>query len=118
MQIWQRLRPLRQRTGRTASEVADEINVGAPYLSRMERGEVGMRVETLESYLAALGHRLTIADGVDPSIGELADAIPPDRRQLALELLEVIPSLPDGAIETLQGMVRHWRAIYGTIARS
>lgn len=60
-----RLKELRQRLGKTQGEIAAVLGVSQSRISQIENGEVhAMELETLRSYVAALGGHLDVTAGV------------------------------------------------------
>jgi len=92
--------------------VAELIGVTASHLSRVERGEVGLSVEMLEAYLATVGYRLAIQAGSTATTGELLDRLDPDRRRLALQLVDLLADVSEVEVGALRVLMQHWRAVY------
>ena len=55
-----RLKELRQQSGKTQKQVADEIGLHAGGLSRAERGEIFLQYPNLERYLDCIGYELHV----------------------------------------------------------
>lgn len=110
--LWEHLRELRERKGLTQDAVAEHIGVSRSHVSNVERGAVGLSLPMLESYLSAVGAQLVIDVGEYSEISAMVARLPPDRRTLALQLLEVLEVIPDTDLELLGAQVRHWRGRY------
>lgn len=113
--LWQRLRPIRLSVGLTLTEMGERLELSHAYLSQMERGERGIRLDTVELYVAACGHHLEAIP--DAYVDDLARQVPDsaaDRRLLLIELAAVLPHVPDLLVDDLKERVAAWKARFPT----
>jgi transcriptional regulator with XRE-family HTH domain len=68
-QIGQRIKALREQRGWSQRELGERANMTHSFLSRLERGQTGIEIETLQNLAHALGVGLAdlFADDVTPS---------------------------------------------------
>jgi transcriptional regulator with XRE-family HTH domain len=92
--------------------VAKVIGITEAQISRIERGQTGLHLSTLELYLSAVNAALVV---VDPAVDPRASfaACTPAQQALLLRLAKILPSLPDTLFDNLSDQIRALEARYG-----
>ena len=91
-----RIAEIREAKGLKVKELAAKAGFSAPYVSQMELGIRNISLKNLEKLAAALECQpedlLPVSGGTSSDVLNLWAAIPPDRRHLALQVLQSFAS--------------------------
>ncbi len=87
-----RITEIRNERGLSIEELAAKADLSPSYISRMARGERNISLKNLDKLASALDcHPEDLMGGENPVAADIADiwaAIPPERRELAKQVLE------------------------------
>lgn len=104
MDIWNRLRDLRELADLSQEAIADHIGLDTSHISNVERDRKGMPLAKVMKWADRLDARLVVAPRSVAVPGELA-ALPADILDIVLRLARVIRALPDGEREMLADQI-------------
>lgn len=104
----QDFRQLRMTAGLRQQDLAELIDMDRSAVSRVESGERALTIEEAARWAEACGMQLlAVPRDQQGSLDSIA-LVPPSRRAVAQQLLELLRTITDDDISSLEVLLKHW----------